>query len=97
MKTNANTRIRLVARFRLCGALLQNFAWLDRLSKSAPHKISQIHVAPSGSFDTDKHSIGSMNDARVLGNEAKRACVFRSIASLRKTKAGQKKQTLALV
>ena len=39
MKTNANTRIRLEARFRLCGAFLQNFAWLDRLSKSAPHNV----------------------------------------------------------
>jgi hypothetical protein len=37
MKTNANTRIRLEARFRLCGAFLQNFAWLDRLS-------SQRHI-----------------------------------------------------
>ena len=25
--------------FRLCGAFLQNFAWLDRLSKSAPHNV----------------------------------------------------------
>src|SRR5205807_988860 len=39
MKTNANTRIRLEARFRLCGVFLQNFAWLDRLSKSAPHNV----------------------------------------------------------
>jgi len=28
MKTDANTRIGLEARFRLCGAFLQNFAWL---------------------------------------------------------------------
>jgi hypothetical protein len=39
MKTNANTRIRLEARFRLCGAFLQNFAWLDRLSKPTPHNV----------------------------------------------------------
>src|SRR6266581_6361310 len=31
-----------------------------------PHKISQIHWSPPGSFDTDRHSIGSMNDASVL-------------------------------
>ena len=37
--SNANTRSRLEARFRLCGAFLQNFAWLDRLSKSAPHNV----------------------------------------------------------
>src|SRR5437588_406242 len=51
--------------------------------------ISQMHGAPSGSLDTDRHSIGSINDACVLGNEAKRACIFRCIAFLRKTKAEQ--------
>src|SRR6202030_2651657 len=51
--------------------------------------IPQIHGPPSGSLDTDRHSIGSINDACVLGNEAKRACIFRCIAFLRKTKAGQ--------
>lgn len=51
--------------------------------------ISQIHVAPSGSFDTDKHSIGSINDAGVLGNKAKHAWIFRSIVFFSKTKAGQ--------
>jgi hypothetical protein len=30
-----------------------------------------------GRFDTDKHSIGSINDARVLGSEAKRARIIR--------------------
>ncbi len=39
MKTNTNTRIRLEARFRLCGAFLHNSAWPDRLSKSAPHNV----------------------------------------------------------
>ena len=48
-----------------------------------------MHGAPSGSLDTDRHSIGSINDACVLGNEAKRACIFRCIAFLRKTKAEQ--------
>src|SRR5437667_10945355 len=38
-----------------------------------PHKISQSHSNPSGSFDTDRHSIGSTNDASVLGNESNRA------------------------
>src|SRR5436853_6857804 len=46
-------------------------------------------ATPSGSLDADRHSIGSINDACVLGNEAKRACIFRCIAFLRKTKAGQ--------
>ena len=51
--------------------------------------ISQMHGAASGSLDTDRHSIGSINDACVLGNEARRACTFRCIAFLRKTKAEQ--------
>src|SRR5215831_7772111 len=38
--------------------------------------ISQIHWSPPGSFDTDRHSIGSMNEASVLGNESKRARIF---------------------
>src|SRR5467141_2164025 len=33
--------------------------------------ISHSHSNPSGSFDTDRHSIGSTNDASVLGNESK--------------------------
>jgi len=51
--------------------------------------ISQIQGVPSGSFDTGKHSIGSINDACVLGKDAERACIFRWITFFRKTKPGQ--------
>jgi hypothetical protein len=52
-----------------------------------PHKTSQIHSNPSGSFDTDRHSIGSTNDASVLGNESNRARISFCILFLRKTDA----------
>src|SRR5258707_13838285 len=52
-----------------------------------PHKISQIHSNPSGSFDTDRHSIGSTNDASLLGNESNRARISFCILFLRKTDA----------
>jgi len=54
-----------------------------------PHKISKTHCVPSGSFDTDRHSIGSMNDASLRANESKRARSFLSIGFLRKPNAGQ--------
>jgi len=54
-----------------------------------PHKISQIQGVSSGSFDTGKHSIGSRNDACVLGNDVKRARIFPCIAFFRKTKPGR--------
>jgi hypothetical protein len=34
-----------------------------------PHKISQSHCEPSGSLGTDKHSIGSTNEAFLAGSE----------------------------
>ena len=48
----------------------------------------QIRAAPSGSFDTDKHSIGSMKDASVRGSESRRARISLGIAFFSKTKAG---------
>jgi len=36
------------ARFRLCGAFLQTFAWLDRLSKSAPHNAGRQQILCGG-------------------------------------------------
>ena len=53
-----------------------------------PHNYSQIQPNPSGSFDTDRQSIGSINDASVFGNDSNRARVSLCIAFLRKTKAG---------
>src|SRR5207244_835637 len=49
----------------------------------------ETHCVPSGSFDTDRHSIGSMNDASLRANESKRARSFLSIGFLRKPNAGQ--------
>jgi len=46
-------------------------------------------LTPSGKFDTDRHSMGSMNDASVLGKDSKRARSFLSIALLRKPNARQ--------
>ena len=45
-----------------------------------PHKISQTHSFPSGNFDTERHSMGSMNDASVFGNESRRTLIsFRTM------------------
>src|SRR5437588_12689404 len=80
-------------RFRLCGAFWKTAGdWLAYQSQrhitpnateeilcGPPHKISQSHSNPSGSFDTDRHSIGSTNDASVLGNESRRDRVSRPI------------------
>jgi len=75
MKTNANTRIRLEARFRLCGVFLQNFAWLDRLSKSAPHNVHRHRrkenrpaplgpITPSGTPDRSDRGANTAQKAR---------------------------------
>ena len=49
--------------------------------------ISQIQVAPAGSFDTERHSIGSTNDASVFGKQSRRARNSLCISFLRKTDA----------
>jgi len=41
----------------------------EELLCGRPHKLSQTHAGPSGSFDTGKQSIGSMKVALALGNE----------------------------
>src|SRR2546429_9429946 len=51
--------------------------------------ISQSHSNPSGSFDTDRHSIGSTNDASVLGNESRRDRVSRPIFRSEERRGGE--------
>jgi hypothetical protein len=58
-----------------------------------PHKISQIQPNPSGSFDTDRQSIGSTNDASILGSDIKRLPISARIVFFRKTLSNRRAKT----
>jgi hypothetical protein len=50
--------------------LLDGPGWVWEILCGPPHKISQVHGVPSGSFDTDKHSIGSTKSAFRFGRDS---------------------------
>jgi hypothetical protein len=53
--------------------------WLHEILCGGPHKISQSHCGPSGSLATDKHSIGSINEAFLAGSEPSLLIALRCI------------------
>jgi hypothetical protein len=57
------------------------------------HKISQIQPNPSGSFDTDRQSIGSKNDASILGNNIKCLPISARIVFFSKTLSSRRAKT----
>ncbi len=84
---NATTRTRLEATFRLCGAFLQNFAWLDRPSKSAPQKKSSLMATvlwPPNLIEVSDYFLATTNRSTInIQTSSKLSAGFQKIQSMR--------------